>query len=104
MKTYQLENAQKAFRAGDSTGHLVATAEHADIVLLTLAPGDHIPAHALEVNVLFAVAEGVATLTSGGESAELNTGDVAEVPPGELREWSNTGSTTCRIFVMKQKV
>ena len=103
MKAYRIEDAQEIFRAGNSTGHLIAATEQADVVLLTLDPCDHIPAHALEVNVLFAVTEGSATLTSGGESCELHTGDVAEVAPNELREWKNSGSTTCRIFVIKQK-
>ncbi|MBI9019866.1 MAG: cupin domain-containing protein [Verrucomicrobia bacterium] len=103
MKTYRREESTEVFRAGKSTGHLVATAEQADVVLLNLEPGAHIPAHALEVNVLFAVASGSATLTAGGESSELAAGDVAEVPPGERREWENTTGQPCRIFVVKQK-
>ena len=90
MKTHRLDNSQEVFRAGESTGHLVAATERADVVVLNLAPGAHIPAHALEVNVLFAVAEGSATLTANGQS-------------GELREWRNSGSETCRVFVVKQK-
>jgi len=103
MKTYRLENAPEIFRAGESTGQLVAEADQADVVLLNLEAGAHIPAHALEVHVLFAVAEGSATLTAGGESCELQAGDVAEVPPGELREWENRIGQPCRIFVVKQK-
>ncbi len=103
MKTYRLENAKEVFRSEDATGMLVASADHADVVLLNLEPGAHIPGHALEVSALFAVMHGSATLTSGGESCELKAGDVAEVPPGELREWKNDGTTDCRVFVVKQK-
>ena len=101
MKTYRLEQATEIFRAGESTGRLVAEGEQADVVILTLVAGAHIPEHALELPVLFAVAEGSATLTAGGESSELSAGDVAEVPPGELREWKNTNDSTCLIFVVK---
>jgi quercetin dioxygenase-like cupin family protein len=103
MKTYPFKTAQEVFRQDHSTGHLVAATEQADVVLLNLEPGDHIPAHTLNIGVLFAVASGSAHLTSGEETAELVSGDVAEVAPGELREWANSTEKPCRIFVMKQK-
>jgi len=83
---------------------MIGAAKQADIVLLNLQPGDHIPPHSLEIDVLFAVAEGSATLTAGGVTENLTAGDVAEVAPGENREWENTTQKACSIFVFKQKV
>jgi len=103
MKVFCSSEAEEIFRAGKSTGHLVAQTSAADVVVLGLAPGDRIPPHALDIPVLFAVAEGSAVLSAGEESCELAAGDVAEVPPGELREWTNTTDEPCRIFVMKGK-
>jgi quercetin dioxygenase-like cupin family protein len=103
MTIHRLSNAPEIFHAGQSTGHLVAETNGADIVLLNLAPGAHIPPHALDLPALFAVSEGSAMLTAGDETTRLSAGDVAKVDPGVLREWKNPNEQPCSIFVLKRK-
>ena len=103
MKLYRFNKAQRIFKSGSSTGHLLASTDHADLVLLHLAASESIAPHALEVEIVFIVTEGSATLTVGDDSAHLSTGDVAEIPAGVLRAWKNSQEAPCKILVIKQQ-
>lgn len=63
---------------------LLAT-EHVRVLLAALEPGQEIPLHAPEVDLVVTVADGVGELLAGDRVHPLRAGDVAVVPAGETR-------------------
>lgn len=63
---------------------LLAT-EHVRVLLVALEPGQEIPLHAPEVDLVLTVADGVGELLTGDQLHPLRAGDVAFVPVGETR-------------------
>jgi len=59
--------------------------EHLRVLLAALEPGQEIPVHAPEVDLVLTVAEGVGELFVGDHVYPLHAGDVAVVRAGETR-------------------
>jgi quercetin dioxygenase-like cupin family protein/hemerythrin-like domain-containing protein len=63
---------------------LLAT-EHVRVLLAAFEPGQEIPLHAPEIDLVVAVVEGVGELFAGDRVYPLRAGDVAVVPAGQTR-------------------
>ena len=59
--------------------------EHLRVLLVALEPGQEIPVHAPEVDLVVTVADGAGELLVGDRVHPLRAGDVAVVPAGETR-------------------
>lgn len=67
-----------------STVPLLAN-EHLQVLLAAFEPGQEIPLHAPEIDLVLAVVDGVGELLAGDQAYPLRTGDVATVPAGTTR-------------------
>lgn len=59
--------------------------EHVRVLLAAFEPGQEIPLHAPEVDLVVSVVEGSGELYAGGRVHPLEAGDLAVVPAGETR-------------------
>jgi quercetin dioxygenase-like cupin family protein len=59
--------------------------EHVRVFLAAFEPGQEIPLHAPEVDLVVTVADGAGELYADGRVLPLRAGDVAVVPAGETR-------------------
>jgi transcriptional regulator with XRE-family HTH domain len=71
-------------------------------IVITLDPGGRSGKHpTAQPREEFAfVLEGEVELTLGPDTFRLNTGDAATILRGELRRWTNNGSTVARVLVV----
>lgn len=59
--------------------------EHVQVMIVAFEPGQEIPLHAPQVNLVVTVASGSGELYADGRVQALHEGDVALVPAGETR-------------------
>jgi quercetin dioxygenase-like cupin family protein len=73
-----------------------------ELVHMVLEPGQSVPAHALPITVLFYVLSGTGTLAVDGRAEALGPDTLALVPAHSQRGWTNHGSESLRLLVVKQ--
>ena len=99
MKITKIQELDKLPLAFD--GRCMYSGEKAEIIHITLQPGEKIPLHSNPDTILFFIIEG-----SGLLETELNTilvkkGSCVFLEPGELRGWKNTGTENLLLLVIK---
>lgn len=68
--------------------------KHTKVMNLVLAPGDHVPEHAVPVDVFFYVVSGKGTLKIGDEKAVVEANDIIECPQEtKMALWADQGET-----------
>ena len=72
--------------------HKIISAPHADLVHLTLEPGQAIAPHGNGVDVIFYVIAGEGTLTVDETTADLTQGDSVFIPKDAARGWTPASS------------
>ncbi|MBI9068589.1 MAG: cupin domain-containing protein [Salinivirgaceae bacterium] len=83
-------------------GFKLANTSLHEIVHLSLEQKGIVPAHALNVNVVFYVIKGEGNLTVENDTYIAKTGDVLEVTANLQRSWINKSLTTLELLVIKQ--
>jgi mannose-6-phosphate isomerase-like protein (cupin superfamily) len=77
------------------------TAEHAQVVAMTLQPGEDIGAEVHPDNdQVLIFTEGSARAEVGGETREVGPGDLVVVPAGTQHNFTNTGSGQLRLLTI----
>lgn len=66
--------------------------------MIEIEPGGNSPQHTHPYEHENFIVEGKGQLFLKGEWHDLNPGDVAFVPPGELHQYKNTGETTFKFL------
>ena len=82
-------------------GHLLATSNERELVLLVLEPNGEVPFHALPIHVTFFVKKGSGLLKINEHSFEATEGDILEVAAYDERSWLNNGSNVLELLVIK---
>ena len=101
MKTIDVKVAQPlANPHGVDTKKLYDT-EHAQVMHLTLKPGEQLKRHITPVDVFFYVLEGKGIVEIGEEKNEVGPDTLIESPAKITHCWYNRGSETLRILVTK---
>jgi len=81
---------------------LLFDGEKAQVVHITLKPGERLKRHVTPVDVLFYVVEGRGLIELGEERREVEADTLIESPAGIPHCWYNeTSDTTLRILVIK---
>lgn len=76
---------KRAYDARRFTAQTVFESGRMEVVLGYFAPGQFVPVHAPESEVVIAVQSGTVTVRDGGEEHEINSGDVVVVGAGTAR-------------------
>lgn len=103
MKHHKYSEAHVVYDAKGSIGKLVADAEKANFVHLSLGIGAEIEPHTLDQAVTFYVISGCGTLYVDNNEIIVSTSDVIEVKSGANRGWKNDGDTLMEILAVKHK-
>ena len=75
--------------------------EHAQLMHITLKPGEKLKKHITPVDVIFYVIEGSGTVEIGDEKKEVFAGNIIDSPAKIPHCWYNEGDKTLRILVIK---
>lgn len=73
----------------------------AQVVHITLEPGETLKPHITPVDVIFYILEGTPTVHVGNESVSFGKDTLVESPAGIVHHLSNEGNKTARILVVK---
>lgn len=75
--------------------------DNAQVVILTLKPGDSLRRHITPVDVFFNVLEGKGTVEVGDEKKEVEKDSIIRSPARIVQCWYNTSDKPLRILVAK---
>ena len=79
----------------------VATADHSQVVLMTILPGEEIGEEVHEgIDQLLVFVEGGAEAIVGGDSSAAGAGQAVLVPAGTRHNFRNTGTEPLRLWTM----
>lgn len=73
----------------------------AQVIHLTLEPGEALIRHITPVDVFFYVLEGTGIIEVGDEKMEVSKDTLVESPKDILHCWSNESESTLRVLVVK---
>ncbi len=82
-------------------GKIMFSGSRAEVVHLTLAPGDKIDMHDNPVDVVFYMLQGSSFLLLGEGEKEITADSCLEIRSGLLRGWENRGRNKARLLVIK---
>ncbi|MDG6223115.1 MAG: cupin domain-containing protein [Candidatus Bathyarchaeota archaeon] len=75
--------------------------ENAQVIVLTLAPGESLRRHITPVDVFFYVLKGKGTVEIGDEKKEVEKDSIVHSPAKIVHCWYNTSDMPLRILVAK---
>jgi mannose-6-phosphate isomerase-like protein (cupin superfamily) len=88
-------------RANDDFRREVATAEHSQVVLMTIPPGEEIGEEVHDgIDQLLVFVEGEAEAIVAGESSAVGAGDAVVVPGGTRHNFRSTGDSPLRLWTV----
>ncbi|HON19310.1 MAG TPA: cupin domain-containing protein [Salinivirgaceae bacterium] len=99
IKTETLLSAPKV--PFDLDGRIMFTSSKAEMVHLTIKPGEAIPPHANPFGVIFYMLEGELELSVNDESHTLSPNTTAFVEMNESRSLTNNSPNPAKVLVVK---
>jgi mannose-6-phosphate isomerase-like protein (cupin superfamily) len=88
-------------RGNDDFRREVATAEHSQVVLMTIPHGEEIGEEVHEgIDQLLVFVEGVTEAILEGESSPMHAGQAVLVPAGTRHNFRNTGDSPLRLWTV----
>jgi mannose-6-phosphate isomerase-like protein (cupin superfamily) len=88
-------------RENDDFRREAATAEHSQVVLMTIPPGEEIGEEVHEgIDQLLVFVDGDAEAIVGGETSRVGAGEAVLVPAGTRHNFVNRGDTPLRLFTV----
>jgi mannose-6-phosphate isomerase-like protein (cupin superfamily) len=90
----------QAVRENELFRSVLFTGEHAQVVAMTLQPGERIGEEVHEVDQLFVLIEGLAAVEVDGARSVLGPGAVLFVPAGSLHDIGATGAGGLRLLTI----
>jgi mannose-6-phosphate isomerase-like protein (cupin superfamily) len=85
----------------DTFRTVLCTAEHTQVVVMTLQPGEDIGAEVHPDNdQVLIFTEGTARAEVGGETRDVGAGDMVVVPAGTQHNFTNTGPGKLRLLTI----
>ena len=101
MKTLKVTDAEPNPNVHGVDARLLYKTEHAQLVHLTLKPGEELKRHITPVDVFFYVLGGIGVVEVGGEKRTVGPDTVIDSPKNVVHCWYNTGEEDLRILVGK---
>jgi mannose-6-phosphate isomerase-like protein (cupin superfamily) len=87
-------------RGNDEFRRTLETGEHAQVVVMTIPPGEEIGEETHEGDQLLLFVEGEGEAILGGESSPVRAGEMAFVAAGTLHNFVNTGTEPLRLVTV----
>jgi len=100
MKTISIVNAPKV--PIDLEGYIMHTSSSLEVIHLCLQPGQTIPQHPNNSDVITCLIEGEVILDSGENHSKLLLYDVTEIEKNIQRGFTNSGAGIARLLVLKK--
>ncbi len=91
-------NYEALARANENFRQVLETGEHAQLVVMTLVPGEEIGEETHEGDQILFFVEGEGEAILEGESSAVRAGDYVFVPAGTLHNFVNRGSEPLRLL------
>jgi mannose-6-phosphate isomerase-like protein (cupin superfamily) len=92
---------EKLARENQDFRREVATAEHSQVVLMTIPPGEEIGEEVHQgIDQLLVFVEGEAEAIVAGESSAVGAGKAVLVPGGTRHNFRNTGTSPLRLWTV----
>jgi len=85
-------------RENEDFRRVLETGEHAQLVVMTLSPGEEIGEETHEGDQILFFVEGEGEAILEGQSSPVRSGDYVFVPAGTLHNFVNTGSGPLRLL------
>lgn len=101
MKTIAVTDAQSQPNPHGVDARKLYDTEHAQVMHLTLKPGEQLKKHMTPVDVFFYVLEGKGVVEIGEEQREVGPDTLIDSPARIPHCWYNRGNETLRILVAK---
>jgi mannose-6-phosphate isomerase-like protein (cupin superfamily) len=92
------ENYLDLARRNDFFRRTLVTGPHAQVVAMTIQPGDEIGEETHEGDQILFFVEGEGEAVVGGESEPVRPNDMVFVPAGTLHNFINTGPAALRLL------
>lgn len=101
MKKVKWQDVEAKQNPHGIDARMLYDSEHAQIVHITLKPGERLKRHITPVDVVFYVLEGKGTVEIGDEREEVEKDTLIESPAKIPHCWYNEGNETLRVLVIK---
>jgi len=99
MRITELRTAEKVPIRIDARKMLIR--RDCELIHLSLQPGEVLETHTNPFDVAFYVLAGEGDLVVGTETRRIGADTVIEIPAGEMRGWTNSGTEVLRVLVVK---
>jgi mannose-6-phosphate isomerase-like protein (cupin superfamily) len=87
-------------RSNDAFRRTLETGEHAQVVVMTIQPGEEIGEETHDGDQLLLFVEGEGEAVLDGSSSAVRAGEMVFVPAGTLHNFVNTGSEPLRLVTV----
>ena len=101
MKVLQVKDVQSKPNPHGLDVRSISDTESAQVVHITLQPGEALKKHITPVDVVFYVLEGRGVVEIGEERAEAGADTLIESPAKIAHRWINEGEVPLRVLVVK---
>ena len=101
MKIIEVSNVQSKPNPHGVDARMISDLESAQVVHITLEPGESLKKHITPVDVVFYVLEGRGMVEIGDERQEVGRDTLIESPARVPHRWSNQSNGKLRILVVK---
>ncbi len=101
MNTVEVSNASVFPNPHGIDARKIYDTENAQVIVVTLKPGEKLKKHITPVDVFFFVLEGRGIVEIGEEKEEVSSNTLIESPAKIPHCWYNEGDATLRVLVVK---
>lgn len=101
MKTIQVANTNSFQNVHGVDARRIYDTENAEVIYMSLAPGQALKKHTTPVDVFFYILEGRGVVEIGDEKKEVEKDTLIDSPKGIPHLLSNTGTSIFRFLVVK---
>lgn len=101
MKIVKVKDIARKPNPHNVDARAISDRESAQVVHITLLPGEALKKHITPVDVVFYVLEGKGVVEIGEERAEATADTLIESPANIAHRWINDGVCPLRILVIK---
>ncbi len=101
MRVIEVKNVQSKPNPHGVDARSISDMDSAQVVHITLQPGEALKKHITPVDVVFYVLEGRGIVEIGEERAEVGPDTLIESPAKIPHRWMNESSAIVRILVVK---